>query len=362
MTHRMAFALLVSVLFALGAYVPSVRAEDASPPDGAARPAAASVSPNQQYGPVGPVDQLVPSVPGALPPGLYRAGAMPAPPPAFYDMRYYYGQYANPYAPYGNPYAGYAGTTWGSGPTFTHGFVAPSPSELAQAAQIPYDTAIRDAQRYHYLNQFIQRDQALLRQNVDQTRLGLAVFRTGRYEQAAVKYLNAAAANHGDAASRIHAGHALFALGRYDEAMKLIRRAMQLQPRLTTEDYDVRDDYGDREDFTHHLAALEYHVTTYPNDAAGVLMLGYIRYYTTGPGSAYESLVKAKALDPRNDLIDKLLAVSSKVYSPGLNAPPIAPGAAARPSEPLVPTRGFTAEPVAPSGSAPRTNASTRRG
>jgi hypothetical protein len=62
--------------------------------------------------------------------------------------------------------------------------------------------------------------------------------------------------DHGDAASRIYAGHTLFAIGRYRDGVRFLRRAFQLQPRITYLSYDIRDDYGDPADFDRQLEAL----------------------------------------------------------------------------------------------------------
>jgi tetratricopeptide (TPR) repeat protein len=260
-----------------------------------------------------PVPQAIPypAVPGALPPGLYRAGAVPLPPPAFTDLGYYYN---SGYAPYGG--TGY----WVGG-------LAPfSPRKQLELAQVPYRAAVRDAQDFHYLNQVYRRDQALLARNASLTDEGTALLRAGLYQRAAVTLLAAAEANHDDALSRVRAGHALFALGRYDEATRHIGRAFELQPPLATLTYDLRDDYGRQSDFQQHLAALEQFVARQPRSPGGTTMLAYVRYYTTGPSSAYSLLRTAKRLDPRNGLVDRLLAVSAQVYSANrVPAPAVVP-------------------------------------
>lgn len=255
-----------------------------------------------------------PAVPGALPPGLYRAGAMPIAPPAFYDLNPYFN---SGYAPYGGAASAYGG--YGGG--FGYGFGAYDVGNLSvrtqrELARIPYQTAVRDAQDYHYLNQIYKRDESLLQQNVTKTTSGTALFRAGQYEQAAVQLLDAADTNHGDALSRVRAGHAMFALGRYDQAVRLIARAFELQPGLATLRFDLREEYGRPQDFDAQVAAVERAVSARPRDAAAVTMLGYVRYYSGGPGSAFTTLQSAKRLDPSNELIDKLLAVAGRVYSP----------------------------------------------
>ncbi len=240
-----------------------------------------------------------PAVPGALPPGLYRAGAVPAPPPAFHDPATYF-------------WSGYGPGGYGIGPTW----LVPgrtSPADLRSAARIPYETAVRDAQRYHYLNQFIRRDEALLRRNADLCAAGIVHFRRGEYERAAVTFLGAAETDHGDAAARLGAGHALFALGRYPDAIRLLRRAFELQPALATMGFDLRAEYGQPNDFALHREALEQAVARASRDAAAAAMQAYVVYYTDGPGGACDALARARRLDPGNELLDKLSAVAESV-------------------------------------------------
>jgi len=255
-----------------------------------------------------PVPQAIPypAVPGALPPGLYRAGAMPQPPPGFYDLNYYYN---SGYAVNGSLGYGYSGYGFDR-------FNGNSARQQYDLARVPYQAAIRDAQDYHYLNQIYRRDESLLARNASLTSEGSAQLRAGYYERAAVTLLAAAEANHDDALSRVRAGHALFVLGRYDEAVRHIRRAFELQPELATIQYDMRDDFGRKGDFDRQFVALERFVSGHPGNAAGATMLAYVRYYTSGAGSAYPMLRAAKRLDSQNELVDKLLAVAGQVYSP----------------------------------------------
>ena len=86
---------------------------------------------------------------------------------------------------------------------------------------------------------------------------GLKLFRQRRYAEAADGFRLAADTNHGDPSSRLYAAHALFAMGRYAEAVPYLRRAFELQPKIVFLNFDIRDDYGDQKDFQSQLAALE---------------------------------------------------------------------------------------------------------
>lgn len=169
-----------------------------------------------------------------------------------------------------------------------------------------------------------QRAGQLLNQWSEQFDQAIILFRDGNYEQAAINLLGAAEKNHADGASRLHAGHALFAIGRYTEAVFLIERAFELAPSLAYKSYDIRDEYGDKSQFDQHLAALQLYVVKHPDDAAAVTLLGYVTYYSEGPSAAYPYLKRAANLNPNSYFIPKLLTPSQMVSPPdrGAAAPP----------------------------------------
>lgn len=180
----------------------------------------------------------------------------------------------------------------------------------------------------------------LLNQSAAQFDEGIRLFRAGKYEKALVNWLGAAEANHDSAAPRLHAGHALFALGRFDEAVGVLARAFELQPLLAYQTYDLRDEYGNRGDFDTHLAALKSYVGRRPYDANALTLLGYVTYYTDGPSDAESLLRRAAAINPRSYFIPKLYDVSRLGRSQIRPAP--APQNAVRHAQPRTraPTEG----------------------
>lgn len=150
----------------------------------------------------------------------------------------------------------------------------------------------------------------LLNQYAEKFDLGVIQFREGNYDRALVNLLGAAEKNQANAASRLHAGHALFALGRYSEAASLIARAFELSPGLPYKTYDIRDEYGKKADFEAHLARLKLFVARHPNEIGGVTMLGYVTFYTEGPGKSYKYLKRAYSLSPTDMFIPKLLNIA----------------------------------------------------
>ncbi|MCB9853187.1 MAG: hypothetical protein H6819_08840 [Phycisphaerales bacterium] len=149
---------------------------------------------------------------------------------------------------------------------------------------------------------------------------GMQQFRSGNYDRAAIAWLNASTLDQGDAASRLQAGHALFALGRYDQSVKLLARAFELAPQLVGASFDVRSDYTNQGDFNQQLSRLEMHVAQNPNDVAGLTLLGYVKSYTVGPSHAYGFLLRARQLAPKDTFVEKLWQTAETV-GPAANAP-----------------------------------------
>jgi hypothetical protein len=138
----------------------------------------------------------------------------------------------------------------------------------------------------------------------------LKLFRQRRYAEAADGFRLAAETNQGDPSSRLYAAHALFAMGRYQEAIPYLRRAFELQPKIVFLNFDIRDDYGERRDFQQQVAALEEALRQSPANVDRMIMLGYIRYYSGQRPAAFEVLNQARRMAPQDPLIGQLLANS----------------------------------------------------
>lgn len=135
---------------------------------------------------------------------------------------------------------------------------------------------------------------------------GLEAFRAGEYRAAAKQFKLAAELNQGDPASRLYATHALFAIGRYTEAVKYLRRALSLEPRIALLTFDIRDDYGEPSDFERHLSSLRRALRIAPANMDRLALLGYVLNYTDRPDEAYEVLAKARQIDHRDRLVQQL--------------------------------------------------------
>lgn len=145
-----------------------------------------------------------------------------------------------------------------------------------------------------------RRTRSLLGTHDKMVKRGLSAFARGDYATARSAFRLAAKANVFDPSCRVHLAHACFALGRYREAARNIREAFHLEPRLADLPYDVRDDYGQPEDFDRHLAALQAAASS----GAGpepLTVLGYVQYYTDQRSEAFVALRHAQTMLDKRD-------------------------------------------------------------
>ena len=218
-----------------------------------------------------------------------------------------FGAYPAGYGPNG-PILGYGGS-------FACGGFGSGGNSWGGDVQSAYNQGRYDSDHEYLWFIASQRAGRLINQSAAEFDDGIRCFRDGQYDKALMNWLGAAELNNDNAAPYLHAGHALFALGRYDEAVVNLARAFELMPALAYKPYNIRAEYGRPDDFDRQRADLEEYVNHHPRDASALTLLGYITYYTTGPAAAHSALVRASHLDPHSYFIPKLLNVSRQTVS-----------------------------------------------
>ncbi len=116
-----------------------------------------------------------------------------------------------------------------------------------------YRQGVTDGRRFE---QYEREAELGLKSYLDAMEAGQAAFAEGEYGKASQLYILAARMSQGDPASRVCAGNSLIALGRYDEAAQILRRAFELQPKLAYLPLDIRGEYHKAGDFELHVTAL----------------------------------------------------------------------------------------------------------
>lgn len=316
-----------------------------------------------------PAPTVEPPVPPAEPPPEVGPWADPPqwidydsePPYDFYErswryrMRQYRGsRFSREYDSYG-PYGGYRGPyyrPWGSParPHPDHGY-APRGYPYGYApGPVPYyvypgDPAFDEGyyQGHRDGKEFAEwsfQYELGTRSYMKAMESGVRAFQAGDYSLASRQFVLAAQLNQGDAAARLHAAHALVALGRYDEAALSVRRALQLQPKLVFLPLDIRGDYGRIKDFDEHTRKLRDAAAQAGDSANRWFLLGYWDFFSGRSDQAHLSLQKADTLDPENRTTLRMLD-AVRLSTP---AEPEPAGQPARPAEPA-PTAPKSAQP-----------------
>jgi tetratricopeptide (TPR) repeat protein len=134
--------------------------------------------------------------------------------------------------------------------------------------------------------------------------------RAGDYSHAVAALTMAAKLDHGDPACRIHLAQARLALGHYDEAAKVLRRALQLQPKLAYVDLRLDKYYppgttmGSLGDVLATWAAANEH------SAEVSFLQGYIEYQRGRLDAAYTAFEQASEGLPGDDLTRDYLSLT----------------------------------------------------
>lgn len=127
-------------------------------------------------------------------------------------------------------------------------------------------------------------------------KLGDLYFRAGRFSEAADAYARAIELAPGEGALHMILSDALFATGDYHAAAQAIRRALEKDPNLAKSRADKREFYADPAVFAEHMERLESFTKDFPEDADGMLVLGYNRLFSNDVTGAKPALEAARRL------------------------------------------------------------------
>lgn len=250
-----------------------------------------------------------------LPSQLERDFAPPDPdrpwgPPRYLERRRY--------RPYG--YRRYHGRRWYYYDDYTYRFGPrrwgdPYGDDLERA----YRQGVSDGQHFERFE--IQAERGLANYQ-DAMATGHAAFAMGDYPLAVKQFLLAATLNQGDPASRLCAAHAHIAVGAYGPAARLVRRAIELQPKLIYLPMDIRTAYGNRADFNKHLQALRRTAKADAENGDLWFVLGYVHYYSDNMAGAARALAKSAKLLPDDGVVARLADLAqTSAQRPGKASP-----------------------------------------
>ena len=155
-----------------------------------------------------------------------------------------------------------------------------------------------------------RRKARLLDKHGEALQLGLGKLKQGDYARAVVGLTLAAKLNNGDPACRIHLAQTRLALGQYDEAGKVLRRALQLQPNLVYVDLKLDKYYPQPGKFAECTDALAAWVKEHRASADVYFLLGYAEFQRGSFRQAYSAFRKVARVMPKDPLTRAYLEIS----------------------------------------------------
>ena len=171
---------------------------------------------------------------------------------------------------------------------------------------------VRDQERGRISNvrDMKRRKTRLLASHEKALRLGLGELRSGQYAQAVVALQMAAELNHGDPACRIHLAQARMAQGHYEDAGEVLRRALQLQPKLAYVSLDLASRYREPEEFDRHVDALAAHIKEARRGVNTWFLLGYMEFQRGNLDEANAAFKGVAGVMPKDSLTETYLKIT----------------------------------------------------
>ncbi len=159
--------------------------------------------------------------------------------------------------------------------------------------------------------QWQRRKEQLLSANEQATQRGVELLRAGAYREALVDLTLAAELNHGDPACRIHLTQTRVALGHDQEAAEVLRRALELQPKLIPMWLGLETYYPSPEEFDRQVDALARRVAENSHSGADeYLLLGFFEFQRHHLDAAYAAFVQADRKQAGDEPIEAYLTLT----------------------------------------------------
>lgn len=171
---------------------------------------------------------------------------------------------------------------------------------------------IRDQERGRVTNaRDMQRRRArLLASHEKAVALGLEELKQGNYAEAVIALEMAGELNQGDPACRIHLALARMALGQYEEAGGVLRRALQLQPKLAYVSLNLGSYYAEPDQFDEYVEALMDHVRADRRPVDTWFLVGYVQFQRGNYQEAYTAFRGVASARPDDSLTKKYLDIT----------------------------------------------------
>lgn len=156
-----------------------------------------------------------------------------------------------------------------------------------------------------------QRKQHLLAAHQDATNEGVADLRAGEYRQAVITLTRAAELNQGDPVCRIELALARTALGHDREAAQVLRRGLELQPRLVPMQLTLEQYYPSDEEFIAQVDALAARIAKKRAPTADeYFLLGFMQFQRGRYDESYAAFRQAARGLPKDERVQTYLTLT----------------------------------------------------
>jgi Flp pilus assembly protein TadD len=156
-----------------------------------------------------------------------------------------------------------------------------------------------------------KRKQHLLGAHAQATNEGVDFLRAGQYREAIISLTRASELNQSDPACRIHLAQARVALGHDGDAARVLRQALELQPKLVPTQLALEQYYPHEEDFTVQVDSLARRLAANPSHSADAyLLLGFMTFQRGWMDDAYLAFRQADRLKPDDHIVRSYLGLT----------------------------------------------------
>lgn len=139
---------------------------------------------------------------------------------------------------------------------------------------------------------------------------GVRLLKEGRYRRAVIALTLAAELNHADPACRIHLAQARLARGQYREAGLVLRRALQLQPKLVYADLHLDKCYQDEDELDRYTDELDEWLQENAAHAEVYFLLGFLEFQRGDFAAAHVAFTHVQSALPDDDLTRSYLEIT----------------------------------------------------
>ncbi|MEE9296501.1 MAG: tetratricopeptide repeat protein [Phycisphaerae bacterium] len=142
---------------------------------------------------------------------------------------------------------------------------------------------------------------------------GENAFRRAEYEQARQALSYAVLEEPENGFAQLAYGLVHMVLKDYTAAADAVRRGLRFAPDVVDRPIDITRQFGDVQELSRHIQALQLHLAAEPSDADAWFVLGYVQYSSGRPEEAARAYSKAASLNPADPYAPVLRDAANRV-------------------------------------------------